>query len=130
MTVEKEKNGKLSFVNAGHCLAAMCKKDGVFTIQKDKHSMIAGALDRAVFVINEMKLDAGDTIYLYTDGIIYYLLFREPYHVNTAYPMQPAPIVCRVFHSCNKGQGRFLREEETFPKPQYTLVLIKRSGLS
>lgn len=62
-------DGNLEFVNAGHCLAAMCKKDGIFTIEMDDHSMIAGAIDKAKFKVNEIKLEAGDTLYLYTDGV-------------------------------------------------------------
>ncbi len=31
--------------------------------------MIAGALDIAVYKVNEIKLEPGDAIYLYTDGV-------------------------------------------------------------
>ena len=62
-------DGNLSFVNAGHCLAAICRKGGIFTIEKDDHSMIAGAIAGARFKVNKIKLEAGDTVYLYTDGV-------------------------------------------------------------
>ena len=62
-------DGNLRFVNAGHTLAAMCKKDNTFTIEMDEHSMVAGALISARFTQNEIKLEEGETIYLYTDGL-------------------------------------------------------------
>ncbi|MCR5301342.1 MAG: SpoIIE family protein phosphatase [Lachnospiraceae bacterium] len=62
-------DGVLKFVNAGHCLAAMSKDGGPFSINKDAHSMIAGVMDKAVYKVNEIKLEAGDAIYLYTDGV-------------------------------------------------------------
>lgn len=62
-------DGNLKFVNAGHTLAAMRKKGGIFTIEMDEHSMVAGALITAKFTQNEIMLEEGDTIYLYTDGL-------------------------------------------------------------
>jgi sigma-B regulation protein RsbU (phosphoserine phosphatase) len=62
-------DGVLKFVNAGHNLAAMSKGGSPFTIEKDVHNMIAGALDIPVFKVNEIKLEPGDAIYLYTDGV-------------------------------------------------------------
>ena len=62
-------DGNLRFVNAGHTLAAMCKKDNTFTIEMDEHSMVAGALISARFTQNKIKLEEGETIYLYTDGL-------------------------------------------------------------
>ena len=62
-------DGYLRFVDAGHCRAAICRKDDIFTIEADEHSVIAGAFERAKYKVNEMMLETGDTIYLYTDGI-------------------------------------------------------------
>ena len=63
------KSGELRFVNAGHCFAAKCKKDGVFTIEEDRHSPIAGAFASAAFTENRTKLLPEDVLYLYTDGV-------------------------------------------------------------
>ena len=63
------KSGELRFVNAGHCLAAICRRGSIFTIEKDEHSPIAGAFSSAVFKENKTKLSPEETIYLYTDGV-------------------------------------------------------------
>ena len=62
-------NGELRFVNAGHCLAAVCKKSGTFTIENDQHGPIAGVFDKAEYKQNNLKLRPGDILYLYTDGV-------------------------------------------------------------
>ncbi len=62
-------DGYLRFVDAGHSRAAICRKDDIFTIEADEHSVIVGAFKQAKYKVNEMMLEAGDTIYLYTDGI-------------------------------------------------------------
>jgi sigma-B regulation protein RsbU (phosphoserine phosphatase) len=61
--------GKLVFVNAGHEYAALCRKGENFTADKDKHSPPVAASGRTEFKDNEITLQPGDTIYLYTDGI-------------------------------------------------------------
>ena len=61
--------GKLVFVNAGHEYAALCRKGENFTADKDKHSPPVAASGRTEFKDNEITLQPGDTLYLYTDGI-------------------------------------------------------------
>lgn len=62
--------GDLRFVDAGHELAAVSRQGKEFTIEKDNHSLVIGMLDRAEYKLNEAKLEDGDTIYLFTDGIV------------------------------------------------------------
>ena len=62
--------GMLRFVDAGHDYAAICKKGKEFVIEKDNHSAMLGMMDRIKFKINEIQLEDGDTVYLYTDGIV------------------------------------------------------------
>ncbi len=62
--------GILKFVDAGHELAAISRNGGQFTTDKDNHSIVMGMIDKVPFKLNEIKLNDGDTIYLYTDGII------------------------------------------------------------
>lgn len=61
--------GELNFVDAGHMYAAIRRGDGDFVIEQDKHSMLVGALSFATFKLNTIKLEEGDMIYLYTDGV-------------------------------------------------------------
>jgi sigma-B regulation protein RsbU (phosphoserine phosphatase) len=61
--------GELSFVDAGHEYPAIRKKGGSFVIDKDIHSLSVAAIKKAKFKLNEIRLEPGDTIYLYTDGV-------------------------------------------------------------
>ncbi len=61
--------GRIVYVNAGHEYAALCRKDGSFAVEKDKHSPPVAASNRAKFKENELMLYPGDTLYLYTDGV-------------------------------------------------------------
>ncbi len=63
-------SGELRFVDAGHELAAVSKNGEDFTVKKDNHSIVLGMSDRVKFKLNEVKLEDGDTIYLYTDGVV------------------------------------------------------------
>ncbi len=61
--------GELSFVDAGHEYAAVKRNDGQFTLEEDNHSMFVGGVDFADYKLNTIKLNAGEIIYLYTDGV-------------------------------------------------------------
>ena len=61
--------GHISFVNAGHEYAALYRKGGKFTVEKDIHGPPVAVTPRAVFKENELVLQPGDALYLYTDGV-------------------------------------------------------------
>ncbi|MBQ5355267.1 MAG: PP2C family protein-serine/threonine phosphatase [Clostridia bacterium] len=63
------KTGLLTFANAGHEDAALCRKDGEFDLWRTKHSLVAGAMPGVPFRDFEMKLENGDKLFLYTDGV-------------------------------------------------------------
>ena len=62
-------NGALICCNAGHEYPAVCHGDGVFRIFRDKHSLLVGAIGTAKHKDYEMRLDPGDKIFVYTDGV-------------------------------------------------------------
>ena len=61
--------GKLTAVNAGHEYPVLCKKGEEFQIVKDKHGLVVGALDYAVYREYELQLQPGDRLFVYTDGV-------------------------------------------------------------
>ena len=61
--------GRLTAVNAGHEYPVLCKKDGKFELVKDKHGLVVGALDYAVYREYELQLQPGDRLFVYTDGV-------------------------------------------------------------
>ena len=61
--------GELVFADAGHEYPAIQRAGGDFEIYKDNHSVTVAAIKKAKFKMNEIKLNPGDTIYLFTDGV-------------------------------------------------------------
>ena len=60
--------GKLVFANAGHEDFAL-KKGGSFKLNKTKHDIPVGVMEDYEYKNNEIKLNKGDKIFLYTDGL-------------------------------------------------------------
>ena len=60
--------GKLVFANAGHEDFAL-KKGSTFKLNKTKHGIPVGVMEDYEYKNNEIKLDKGDKIFLYTDGV-------------------------------------------------------------
>ncbi len=55
--------------HAAVCVLSQCLLSASLTMEKDKHSVAAGAIGGVPFRVNEIRLEAGDTVYLYTDGV-------------------------------------------------------------
>ena len=60
--------GKIIASNAGHEYPAVKRKNGKFTLQKDKHGFVIGGFENQKYTEYEIKLEKGDMIFLYTDG--------------------------------------------------------------
>lgn len=61
--------GKITAVNAGHEYPVIMKAGGNYEYLKDKHGMMVGAMDFAVYKEYEIQLEPGDRLFLYTDGV-------------------------------------------------------------
>lgn len=61
--------GILRTANAGHENPVIMKKDEDFVLLKEKHGLVIGALEGVKFKNQEYKLEPGDTIFMYTDGV-------------------------------------------------------------
>ena len=61
--------GRLVSVNAGHEDPAICRRGGEFAIGKSRHSFVVGGMPGVKYQIEEHRLEPGDKIFLYTDGI-------------------------------------------------------------
>lgn len=62
-------NGHVYFANAGHNLPAIKHKDGKFELVKQKVNLVLGGMEGIPYTLNELTLEPGDTIFLYTDGV-------------------------------------------------------------
>lgn len=61
--------GKLSYVNAGHNPPLLRKRDGEFDYLRKRSGFILAGMENTVYRKNEMYLEPGDRLFLYTDGV-------------------------------------------------------------
>ena len=61
--------GIMRCVNAGHEYPAIQRRSGMFEIFKDKHRPPLGAMEDMTFEEYEMRLEPGDVLFVYTDGV-------------------------------------------------------------
>ena len=62
-------SGILACTSAGHEYPAIRSKDGVFRIFQDRHGIVLGVMKKAKYRDYELKLEPGDAIFVYTDGV-------------------------------------------------------------
>ncbi len=63
------RTGQLSYVNAGHNPPLICRKGKSFEYLRTKPNFILAGMDTTVYRRQEIKLELGDSLYLYTDGV-------------------------------------------------------------
>ncbi len=61
--------GKVIACNAGHEYPIVMKKDSDFELIKDRHGLVVGGLKNSVYENYEFTMEAGDKLFLYTDGL-------------------------------------------------------------
>ena len=64
----KISTGEMDCSSAGHEYPAICH-DGKFELFRDRHGLVLGGMDGARYRDYEIKLDVGDKIFVYTDGV-------------------------------------------------------------
>lgn len=63
------KTGHMEYGNAGHNHPAIRKKDKTFEFLKTKAGFVLAGMDGIKYRRNEYELEAGDVLFLYTDGV-------------------------------------------------------------
>lgn len=61
--------GDVRFVNAGHNPPLLKRKDGSFEYLKTRAGFVLAGMDGYHYRMGEMRLDPGDVLFLYTDGV-------------------------------------------------------------
>ena len=61
--------GKLTFANAGHNPPLLKRSDGSFEYLKTRAGFVLAGMEGVRYRVNEITLNAGDRIFLYTDGV-------------------------------------------------------------
>ena len=62
--------GKITAASAGHEYPFIKKGNGGFELLKDKHGFVIGGMEDMTYTEYEIKLEKGDTLFLYTDGLV------------------------------------------------------------
>ena len=62
-------SGNFRWANAGHNLPLLLAADGAATFLPKTRGVVAGAMEDIQFTEAEMTMAAGDSLYLYTDGV-------------------------------------------------------------
>ena len=60
---------RLTAANAGHEYPVIRRAGGVFELLKDKHGFVMAGMEGAKYREYELELQAGDILFLYTDGV-------------------------------------------------------------
>ena len=63
------KTGHCEFANAGHNLPVVKHADGKFEFLQQKICLVLAGMEGIKYKVNEIDLQPGDRIYLYTDGV-------------------------------------------------------------
>lgn len=69
IAVINTKTGSMKYANAGHNPPVLCKNGKEFSMMKVLPGFMLGAIDEIVYRENEIQLESGDMLFLYTDGI-------------------------------------------------------------
>jgi sigma-B regulation protein RsbU (phosphoserine phosphatase) len=62
-------SGEFRFVNAGHEIPYICKRDGKFEPHKIRAGFVLAGMEGMRYKCGEMRLEVGDKIFQYTDGV-------------------------------------------------------------
>ncbi len=62
--------GHVTYINAGHEYAAVMHSGGVYELVKENHGFVMAGLEGVSYKEYEMKLEPGDRLFLYTDGVV------------------------------------------------------------
>ena len=61
--------GELKFVNAGHNPPLLRRAGGAYTYLKARAGFVLAGMEGIQYRLNETRLEPGDTLFLYTDGV-------------------------------------------------------------
>jgi sigma-B regulation protein RsbU (phosphoserine phosphatase) len=61
--------GHMIYTNAGHEDPAVYRKNASFELLKDQHDFVLGGMEGMKYRNQELQLNKGDKLFLYTDGV-------------------------------------------------------------
>ena len=123
--------GVLTAANAGHEYPAIKRANGRFEIFKDKHGFVVAGMPDMKYKEYEIKLNPGDTIFVYTDGVAeatnseneLFGLERTIEALNSDLNADPEGIIANV----SKGISDFVKEAPQFD--DITMLCLEYHGI-
>lgn len=61
--------GRLTYANAGHECPAVMRAGGSYELIREAHDFVIGGMEGMPYSLHETRLEKGDKLFLYTDGI-------------------------------------------------------------
>lgn len=122
--------GVVTASNAGHEYPAIYRNGEKFTVMKDKHDFVIGGLDGIPYNTYEFKLNKGDALFLYTDGVPeannskneLFGVDRMTAALNISSAGTPEEIVTNVKNEVNKFTGDSTQFDD------FTMLCIRYNG--
>lgn len=110
--------GRIIAANAGHEYPAVRKADGQFELLKDKHGMVAGAMEGMRYTEYEMEVERGGCLFVYTDGVPEAtngqdVLYGTDRMIN-ALNLEPLAEPERLLHNVRKSVDEFVGDAPQF----------------
>ncbi len=122
--------GKLTSVNAGHEYPAIKRAEGNFELDKYEHNLVAGLVPGQSYSDHEIKLNPGDIIFVYTDGVPEALnkaqeQFGTARLISTIDSLSEKPL-CEMLQGVHKAVENFSQDVPQFD--DLTMLVLKYNG--
>lgn len=118
MAVLNTNTGELTFVNAGHNPPLIKTSDGKVNFLYSKPGFVLAGMDSLIYAENHIKLNPGDELFLYTDGVteatnakceLYEESRLKNYFINDKYTSSKETV-----EGLREDIGKFIEDEEQF----------------
>ena len=123
--------GKLTASNAGHEYPVLLRAGGCFELLKDKHGFVVGGMDGIVYKDYELRLQPGDKLFVYTDGVpeasdADHRLFGTERMIS-ALNTDPAASPEQILGSVRAAVDHFVKDAEQFDDLTMLCVELKNN---
>ena len=116
--------------NAGHEHPALCRKGGKYEFVTYKHSPAVATIEGMKFKEHEFKLNPGDSVFVYTDGVAEAINGRKelfgPERMLEVLNRNPQASPSEVLSNMNDGILEFVGDVEQFD--DITMLCLKYEG--
>ena len=124
------KTGAVTFANAGHNPPVVQHGNGDFEFLKMRPGFVLAGMEGVRYRLGELKLEPGDALYLYTDGVteaedIAHTLYGNDrlLHILNANPTDDMQTLC---HAVQRDVERFVDEAPQFD--DMTMLALRLNG--